>query len=107
MAKDSWHTPGHSSGESLRGSPWVNDFYDFMGEHIFDADLSVSVKMLDPLMEPTGVIAEAQTIAAKAFRPRRTGFATNGTSTSTKGTFQTLLAPAEKLRLHPNGHQPS
>ena len=26
MAKDSWHTPGHSSGESLRGSPWVNDF---------------------------------------------------------------------------------
>src|SRR2546425_13139913 len=33
MAKDSWHTPGHSSGESLRGSPWVNDFCDFMGEH--------------------------------------------------------------------------
>jgi arginine decarboxylase len=28
MAKDQWHTPGHSSGESLRGSPWVNDFYD-------------------------------------------------------------------------------
>ncbi|HKB73376.1 MAG TPA: ornithine decarboxylase, partial [Burkholderiales bacterium] len=72
MAKDSWHTPGHSSGESLRGSPWVNDFYDFMGEHIFDADLSVSVKMLDSLMEPTGVIAEAQTIAAKAFGARRT-----------------------------------
>src|SRR2546426_218 len=33
MAKDQWHTPGHSSGESLRGSPWVNDFYEFMGEH--------------------------------------------------------------------------
>ena len=31
MAKDQWHTPGHSSGESLRGSPWVNDFYEFMG----------------------------------------------------------------------------
>ena len=39
MAKDPWHTPGHSSGESLRGSPWVNDFYEFMGEHVFDADL--------------------------------------------------------------------
>src|SRR5207302_83367 len=71
MAKDSWHTPGHSSGESLRGSPWVNDFCEFMGEHVFDADLSVSVKMLDSLMEPTGVIAEAQTIAAKAFGARR------------------------------------
>ena len=28
-AKDAWHTPGHSSGDSLRGSPWVNDFYEF------------------------------------------------------------------------------
>src|SRR4051812_18071032 len=60
MAKDQWHTPGHSSGESLRGSPWVNDFYEFMGEHVFDADLSVSVPMLDSLMEPKGVIGEAQ-----------------------------------------------
>src|SRR6266545_6079209 len=82
MAKDSWHTPGHSSGESLRGSPWVNDFYEFMGEHVFDADLSVSVPMLDSLMEPKGVIAEAQALAAKAFGARRTYFATNGTSTA-------------------------
>ena len=63
-----WHTPGHSSGESLRGSPWVNDFYEFMGEHVFDADLSVSVTMLDSLMEPTGVIAEAQTHGRQGFR---------------------------------------
>src|SRR5688572_18730924 len=67
MAKDQWHTPGHSSGESLRGSPWVNDFYEFMGEHVFDADLSVSVPMLDSLMDPKGVISEAQAMAAKAF----------------------------------------
>src|SRR5262252_5147180 len=105
MAKDSWHTPGHSSGESLRGSPWVNDFYDFMGEHIFDADLSVSVKMLDSLMEPTGVIAEAQTIAAKAFGAKRTFFATNGTSTANKVIFQTLLAPGAKLLLDRNCHK--
>jgi arginine decarboxylase len=105
MAKDSWHTPGHSSGESLRDSPWVSDFYEFMGEHIFDADLSVSVKMLDSLMEPTGVIAEAQTIAAKAFGARRTFFATNGTSTSNKVIFQTLLAPGEKLLLDRNCHK--
>src|SRR4030088_186495 len=105
MAKDQWHTPGHSSGESLRGSPWVNDFYEFMGEHVFDADLSVSVPMLDSLMEPKGVIAEAQTIAAKAFGARRTFFATNGTSTSNKVIFQTLLAPGEKLLLDRNCHK--
>src|ERR1700694_1035551 len=105
MAKDQWHTPGHSSGESLRGSPWANDFYEFMGEHVFDADLSVSVPMLDSLMEPKGVIAEAQAMAAKAFGARRTFFATNGTSTANKVIFQTLLAPGEKLLLDRNCHK--
>src|SRR5216110_1536224 len=105
MAKDQWHTPGHSSGESLRGSPWINDFYDFMGEHVFDSDLSVSVPMLDSLMEPKGVIAEAQAMAAKAFGAKRTFFATNGTSTANKVIFQTLLAPGEKLLLDRNCHK--
>jgi arginine decarboxylase len=105
MAKDQWHTPGHSSGESLRGSPWVNDFYEFMGEHVFDADLSVSVPMLDSLMEPKGVISEAQAKAAKAFGAKRTFFATNGTSTANKVIFQTLLAPGEKLILDRNCHK--
>src|SRR5690349_5343398 len=105
MAKDQWHTPGHSSGESLRGSPWVTDFYDFMGEHVFDADLSVSVPMLDSLMEPKGVISEAQAKAAKAFGAGRTFFATNGTSTANKVIFQTLLAPGEKLILDRNCHK--
>src|SRR2546427_2728890 len=105
MAKDQWHTPGHSSGESLRASPWVSDFYEFMGEHVFDADLSVSVPMLDSLMEPKGVIAEAQAMAAKAFGARRTYFPTNGTSTANKVIFQTLLAPGEKLLLDRNCHK--
>jgi arginine decarboxylase len=105
MAKDAWHTPGHSSGDSLRDSPWVSDFYEFMGEHVFDADLSVSVPMLDSLMEPTGVILEAQKLAAKAFGARRTFFATNGTSTGNKVIFQTLIAPGEKLLLDRNCHK--
>ncbi|HUN91122.1 MAG TPA: beta-eliminating lyase-related protein [Burkholderiaceae bacterium] len=104
-AKDAWHTPGHSSGDSLRGSPWVNEFYDFMGEHAFDADLSVSVKALDSLMDPTGVIAEAQQMAAKAFGARRTFFATNGTSTANKVILQTEIAPGEKLLLDRNCHK--
>jgi arginine decarboxylase len=61
--------------------------------------------MLDSLMEPTGVIAEAQTMAAKAFGARRTFFATNGTSTANKVIFQTLLAPGEKLLLDRNCHK--
>jgi arginine decarboxylase len=72
---------------------------------VFDADLSVSVPMLDSLMEPKGVIAEAQAIAANAFGARRTFFATNGTSTANKVIFQTLLAPGEKLLLDRNCHK--
>ncbi|MBX3630098.1 MAG: aminotransferase class I/II-fold pyridoxal phosphate-dependent enzyme [Nitrosomonas sp.] len=105
MAKDAWHTPGHSSGDSLRDSPWVSDFYEFIGEHIFRADLSVSVPMLDSLMGPTGVIAEAQKLAARAFGAQRTFFATNGTSTANKVIFQTLLAPGNKLLLDRNCHK--
>jgi arginine decarboxylase len=105
MAKDAWHTPGHSSGESLRGSPWISDFYEFMGEHVFAADLSVSVPMLDSLMEPTGVIREAHQLAARSFGARRTFFATNGTSTANKVIFQTLIAPGEKLLLDRNCHK--
>src|SRR5207244_745518 len=76
-----------------------------MGEHVFDADLSVSVPMLDALMERKGVIAEAQAMAAKAFGARRTYFATNGTSTANKVILQTLLAPGEKLLLDRNCHK--
>src|SRR5690606_6102285 len=72
---------------------------------VFRADLSVSVPILDSLMEPSGVIAEAQKIAATAFGARRTFFATNGTSTADKVIFQTLRAPGEKLLLDRNCHK--
>lgn len=105
MAKDSWHTPGHSGGDSLRASPWVRDFFDFAGEDMLRADLSVSAPMLDSLLHPTGVIHEAQKLAAQAFGARRTFFATNGTSTANKVIVQTLLAPGDVLLLDRNCHK--
>jgi arginine decarboxylase len=105
MAKDAWHTPGHSSGDSLRGSPWVNDFHEFLGDNVLRADLSVSVDMLDSLLDPKGVIAQAQDLAARAFGAKRTFFATNGTSTANKVIFQTLLTPGDKLLLDRNCHK--
>ncbi|MFZ2989859.1 aminotransferase class I/II-fold pyridoxal phosphate-dependent enzyme, partial [Ideonella sp.] len=105
QAKDSWHTPGHGGGDSFKNSPWVGDFYDFVGEEMLRADLSVSVPELDSLLHPTGVIAQAQRLAAKAFGARKTYFATNGTSTSNKVIFQTLLAPGDKLLLDRNCHK--
>lgn len=105
QAKDSWHTPGHAGGDAFKGSPWVGDFHDFVGDEMLRADLSVSVPQLDSLLHPTGVIAQSQKLAAKAFGARKTYFATNGTSTSNKVIFQTLLAPGDKLLLDRNCHK--
>nr|AFT64051.1 ornithine/lysine/arginine decarboxylase [gamma proteobacterium D250] len=96
-ARDAWHTPGHSGGDSLRNSPWVGDFYRFMGEHIFNTDLSVSVQVLDSLLEPHSVIQEAQDLAAQAFGARHTFFLTNGTSTANKVVIQQILGGGGKI----------
>ncbi|MDP5210176.1 aminotransferase class I/II-fold pyridoxal phosphate-dependent enzyme [Microbulbifer sp. 2205BS26-8] len=96
-ARDAWHTPGHSGGDSLRNSPWVGDFYRFMGEHVFNTDLSVSVQVLDSLLEPHSVIQEAQDLAAQAFGARHTFFLTNGTSTANKVVIQQILGGGGKI----------
>ncbi|WP_444899999.1 aminotransferase class I/II-fold pyridoxal phosphate-dependent enzyme [Microbulbifer sp. VAAC004] len=96
-ARDAWHTPGHSGGDSLRNSPWVGDFYRFMGEHVFNTDLSVSVQILDSLLEPHSVIQEAQDLAAQAFGSRHTFFLTNGTSTANKVVIQQILGGGGKI----------
>ena len=89
----------------LKESPWVSDFYQFMGEHIFNADLSVSVQVLDSLLEPHSVIQEAQQLAARTFGARSTFFATNGTSTANKVILQSLLHPGDKLLLDRGSHK--
>ncbi|MFD1218118.1 aminotransferase class I/II-fold pyridoxal phosphate-dependent enzyme [Microbulbifer celer] len=104
-ARDSWHTPGHSSGDSLRDSPWLSDFYRFMGEHIFTADLSVSVKMLDSLMDPISVIRQSQQLAARTFGAAHSYFITNGTSTSNKIVLQHMLRQGERVIVDRNCHK--
>ena len=105
MAKDSFHTPGHSGGDSFRTSPWIGDFYEFVGEEMLRADLSVSVSGLDSLLHPVGVIQQAQKMAAECFGAKETFFVTNGTSTSNKVIIQSVLAPGDKLILDRNCHK--
>nr|WP_010132700.1 aminotransferase class V-fold PLP-dependent enzyme [Microbulbifer agarilyticus] len=104
-ARDSWHTPGHSSGDSLSSSPWISDFHRFMGEHVFNTDLSVSVKMLDSLMDPISVIRQAQQLTAKTFGARHSYFVTNGTSTSNKIVLQHLLRHGDRVVVDRNCHK--
>ncbi len=102
---DSWHTPGHASGYSVKNSPWVKGYYEFFGANLFKSDVSVSVPMLDSLLSPTGVIRDAQELAARAFSARYTFFCTNGTSTANKILLQTLLKPGDAILLDRNCHK--
>ncbi len=104
-AKDAWHTPGHSGGDSLRESPWVADFHQMMGEHIFNTDLSVSVQVLDSLLEPHSVIQEAQDLAAETFGADHSFFVTNGTSTANKVIMQSQLGSGGKVILDQACHK--
>lgn len=104
-SKDSWHTPGHASGYSVKNSIWTRDFYEFFGANLFRADISVSVPMLDSLLHPTGIIKEAHELAARAFSSRYTYFCTNGTSTANKILLQTLLKPGDAILLDRNCHK--
>ena len=106
-ANDSWHTPGHSSGDSVKNSPWVKDYYEFFGYNIFASDISVSVPSLDSLLapKPGGVIDRAQHLAAKAFQAKKTFFVTNGTSTSNKIILQTIIKPGDAILLDRNCHK--
>ncbi len=105
QARDAWHTPGHSGGDSVKNSPAAGEFFKFFGPHLFQSDLSVSVPELDSLLDPSGVIKEAQDLAARAFGARYTFFSTNGTSTANKVLIQTLLKPGEAILLDRNCHK--
>ena len=65
--KYAWHTPGHMGGVAFLKSLVGRAFYNFYGENVFRADLSVSVPELGSLMEHSGVNGEAEQRAAKIF----------------------------------------
>ena len=78
--KYAWHTPGHMGGQGFLRSPPGVAMYNFFGENIFRADLSISVPELGSLLDHSGVVGEAEHNAAKVFGADITFFVLNGTS---------------------------
>jgi len=103
--KYAWHTPGHMGGEAFQKSPIGRAFFDFFGEHIFRADLSVSVPELGSLMEHSGVTGEAEREAAKNFGADYTYFVTNGTSTANKIVLCGTVTPGDVVLVDRNCHK--
>lgn len=87
----SWHTPGHAGGTAFLKSAVGRVFYDYFGENLFRADLSISVGELGSLLDHTGPIGESEKYAARVFGAHRTYCVTNGTSTSNRVIFMAAV----------------
>ena len=78
--KYAWHTPGHMGGEGFLKSPAGIDMFNFYGETVFRADLSISVPELGSLLDHEGVVGDAEKYSAKVFGADDTFYVLNGTS---------------------------
>ena len=103
--KYAWHTPGHMGGIAFRKSPPGRLFYDFLGENVFRADLSVSVPELGSLLEHSGVVGQAERQAARTFGADYTYFVTNGTSTSNHVVFNGTVTAGDVVLTDRNCHK--
>lgn len=78
--KYAWHTPGHMGGVAFMKSPPGKFFFDFLGENVFRADLSISVPELGSLLDHEGPIGDSEREAARVFGSDQTYYVLNGTS---------------------------
>lgn len=102
---DSWHCPGHSSGAAFLKSPVGKVFHQFFGENLLRADVCNAVEELGQLLEHTGAVADAEKNAARIFNSDHLFFVTNGTSTSNKIVWHSMIGPNDIVIVDRNCHK--
>jgi arginine/lysine/ornithine decarboxylase len=90
--------PGHKQG---RGNP---ELTDFLGRQCLSVDVN-SMKPLDNLCHPVGVIRDAAGLAAGAFCASHAFFMVNGTSSAVQAMVMSTLKEGEKIILPRNVHK--
>ncbi|GGG09530.1 aminotransferase class I/II-fold pyridoxal phosphate-dependent enzyme [Paenibacillus abyssi] len=94
-----FHIPGHK-----KGSGSDPEFRSFIGDNALSIDL-INIAPLDDLHQPTGVIEEAQQLAADAFGSDYTYFSVQGTSGAIMTMILTVCAPGDKIIVPRNVHK--
>lgn len=97
--KVSFHTPGHKSGKGIS-----TRFRKFVGPRIFSIDLT-TLDEVDSLQNPTGVIKEAQELAARACGADRSYFLVNGTTVGNHAMVASVTKPGSKILIARNCHR--
>ena len=94
-----FYCPGHKRGQGT-SSALLNVF----GHSVFQADLP-ELPELDNLFAPTGVIAEAQALAAEAFGADKTYFLANGSTCGIMAAILATCSTGDKIILPRNVHR--
>lgn len=94
-----FHIPGHKKGAGTD-----TEFREFIGDNAFSIDL-INIAPLDDLHQPTGVIAQAQKLAAEAFGADYTYFSVQGTSGAIMTMILSVCAPGDKIIVPRNVHK--
>lgn len=94
----SFDVPGHKQG---RGNKRLTEF---LGQACLDVDVN-SMKPLDNLCHPTGVIKEAEELAANAFGAAHAFFMVNGTSSAVQAMIMSVCKRGEKIIMPRNVHR--
>ncbi|HAR46534.1 MAG TPA: arginine decarboxylase, partial [Nitrospiraceae bacterium] len=97
--KVSFHTPGHKSGKGIS-----TRFRKFVGPKIFTIDLT-TLDEVDSLQNPTGVIKEAQELAARAAGADRSYFLVNGTTAGNHAMVASTTNPGDRVLIARNCHR--
>lgn len=94
-----FHIPGHK-----RGLGSDQEFRSFVGDNALSIDL-INIAPLDDLHQPTGVIEQAQQLAADAFGADHTYFSVQGTSGAIMTMILTVCSPGDKIIVPRNVHK--
>ncbi len=101
----SWHCPGHSGGVAFLKSPVGQMFHQFFGENMLRADVCNAVEELGQLLDHTGPVAASERNAARIFNADHLYFVTNGTTTSNKIVWHSIVAPDDIVVVDRNCHK--
>ncbi|CAM2823948.1 aminotransferase class I/II-fold pyridoxal phosphate-dependent enzyme [Paenibacillus sediminis] len=94
-----FHIPGHKKGVGTD-----QEFRKFIGDNALSIDL-INIAPLDDLHQPTGVIEEAQQLAADAFGADYTYFSVQGTSGAIMTMILSICSPGDKIIVPRNIHK--
>ncbi|MWV45178.1 aminotransferase class I/II-fold pyridoxal phosphate-dependent enzyme [Paenibacillus sp. HJL G12] len=94
-----FHIPGHKKGMGTD-----TEFREFIGDNALSIDL-INIAPLDDLHQPTGVIEEAQKLAADAFGADYTYFSVQGTSGAIMTMILSICSPGDKIIVPRNVHK--